>query len=138
LRSAWAEFFSTGKKIKECIPLWLLMPTASNDNSTLRSAKELPKALAISQERAQVISMVRSTCAVFSVRCSSSSYHAMLTAIVSLPELIAQTNMDHQSVNRLREELSKLTNWLGRNALIYFVNEYETPGQEYTEKAKNL
>jgi mortality factor 4-like protein 1 len=62
----------------------------------------------------------------------------MLTTIVSLPELIAQTNMDHQSVNRLREELSKLTNWLGRNALVYFVNEYETPGQEYTEKAKNL
>ncbi|KAE9375476.1 MRG-domain-containing protein [Stipitochalara longipes BDJ] len=58
--------------------------------------------------------------------------------LVSLPELIAQTNMDHQSVNRLREELSKLTNWLGRNALNYFVNEYETPGQEYAEKAKNF
>jgi mortality factor 4-like protein 1 len=46
--------------------------------------------------------------------------------------------MDHQSVNRLREELSKLTNWLGRNALNYFVSEYETPGQEYAEKAKNF
>jgi mortality factor 4-like protein 1 len=63
---------------------------------------------------------------------------AMLIPTVSLPELIAQTNMDHQSVNRLREELSKLTNWLGRNALNYFVSEYETPGQEYAEKAKNF
>ena len=65
-------------------------------------------------------------------------YGAMLTAAVSLPELIAQTNMDNQSVNRLREELTKLTNWLGRNALNYFVSEYETPGQEYAEKAKNF
>jgi mortality factor 4-like protein 1 len=46
--------------------------------------------------------------------------------------------MDHQSVNRLREELSKLTNWLGRNSLNYFVSEYETPGAEYIEKAKSL
>jgi mortality factor 4-like protein 1 len=44
--------------------------------------------------------------------------------------------MDHQSVNRLREELSKLTNWLGRNATTYFVSEYETPSQEYVEKAR--
>ncbi|PMD23785.1 MRG-domain-containing protein [Hyaloscypha hepaticicola] len=58
--------------------------------------------------------------------------------LVSLPELIAQTNMDHQSVNRLREELTKLTNWLGRNYLTYFVSEYEIPGQEYIEKAKSL
>jgi hypothetical protein len=114
------------------------MPTASNANNTLRSVKELPRERVILQGRVQVISMVRSICAVFSVRRSSSPYNAVLTTIVSLPELIAQTNMDHQSVNRLREELSKLTNWLGRNALVYFVNEYETPGQEYTEKAKNL
>jgi mortality factor 4-like protein 1 len=59
---------------------------------------------------------------------------------VSLPELIAQTNMDQQSINRLREELSKLTNWLGKEANIqaYFVSEYETPGQQYIEKAKSL
>ena len=66
-----------------------------------------------------------------SLRCCANSS-------VSLPELIAQTNMDHQSVNRLREELSKLTNWLGRNYLTYFVSEYEIPGQEYIEKAKSL
>ena len=90
------------------------------------------------QERAQVISMAQSTCAVCSVGSSPSLCNAVLISIVSLPELIAQTNMDHQSVNRLREELTKLTNWLGRNALNYFVNEYETPGAEYTEKAKNL
>jgi len=59
-----------------------------------------------------------------------------LTFVVTLPELIAQTNMDHQSVNRLREELTKLTNWLGKHTIDYFVSEYETPSQEYVEKAR--
>ena len=57
---------------------------------------------------------------------------------VSLPDLIAQTTMDQQSVNRLREELAKITNWLGRNAVKYFVNEYETPSQAYIEQARSL
>ncbi|KAJ5054286.1 uncharacterized protein L3040_000564 [Drepanopeziza brunnea f. sp. 'multigermtubi'] len=56
--------------------------------------------------------------------------------IVALPELIAQTNMDAQSVNRLREELTKLIIWLGKNIPKYFVKEYETPGSEYVEKAR--
>ena len=55
---------------------------------------------------------------------------------VTLPELIAQTNMDQQSVNRLREELLKMTNWLAKNHATYFVNEYETPSQSYIEKAR--
>jgi mortality factor 4-like protein 1 len=62
--------------------------------------------------------------------------------------------MDLQSVNRLREELSKLTNWLGRNAseylctnlvgrsltaeATYFTSEYETPGTQYVEKARGV
>lgn len=60
--------------------------------------------------------------------------------IVSLPELIAQTNMDQQSVTRLREELSKLTNWLGKEANMpkFFVSEYETPSQAYVEKARSV
>ncbi len=57
---------------------------------------------------------------------------------VSLPDLIAQTNMDQQSVNRLREELAKITNWLSRNATRYFVPEYETPSQAYIELARTL
>ena len=56
---------------------------------------------------------------------------------MSLPELIAQTNMDQQSVNRLREELTKITIWLSRNHDNYFVAEYEAPNAEYVEKAKN-
>jgi mortality factor 4-like protein 1 len=44
--------------------------------------------------------------------------------------------MDVQSVNRLREELSKLTNWLAKNAAKYFVSDYETPTQTYIEKAR--
>lgn len=45
--------------------------------------------------------------------------------------------MDQQSVNRLREELIKMTNWLGKNVTKYFVNEYETPTQGYIEKARS-
>lgn len=59
------------------------------------------------------------------------------SASVSLPELIAQTNMDQQSVNRLREELSKFCVWLEKNAGTYFVSQYESPNAEYAEKAKN-
>ncbi|KAI1201885.1 MRG-domain-containing protein [Nemania serpens] len=57
--------------------------------------------------------------------------------IVSLPELIAQTNMDQQSVNRLREELAKFSTWLAKNATDYFVSSYETPAQDYVDRAKN-
>ena len=56
---------------------------------------------------------------------------------VSLPELVAQTNMDQQSVSVLREELSKLTTWLAKNAEDwYVVDRYEIPTDEYTEKAR--
>lgn len=58
--------------------------------------------------------------------------------IVSLPELLAQTNMDQQSVSRPREEIGKFNVWLGRNCETYFVNEYETPSQEYIDKARSF
>jgi len=45
--------------------------------------------------------------------------------------------MDLQSVNRLREELTKLTNWLSKNTTSYFASEYETPGTDYIEKARS-
>lgn len=64
-------------------------------------------------------------------------YHSANKKTVSLPELIAQTNMDQQSVNRLREELAKITNWLGKHALEYFASEYETPSQNYIDKARS-
>lgn len=56
---------------------------------------------------------------------------------MSLPELVAQTNMDQQSVNRLREELMKFTNWFSRQVTKYFVSEYETPAADYHEKARS-
>lgn len=58
--------------------------------------------------------------------------------VVSMPELIAQTNMDQQSVNRLREELMKMTTWLGKNSNRYFTAEYENASQEYIEKARGV
>ncbi|KJK91219.1 hypothetical protein H633G_04967 [Metarhizium anisopliae BRIP 53284] len=55
-----------------------------------------------------------------------------------LSRLLAQTNMDQQSVSRLREEIGKFTVWLGRHCETYFVNEYETPSQEYVDKARSF
>ncbi|KAI1432156.1 MRG-domain-containing protein [Xylaria sp. CBS 124048] len=56
--------------------------------------------------------------------------------LVELPELVAQTNMDQQSVNRLREEITKLATWLSRHTKEYFSESYETPGHEYMQIAK--
>ena len=61
-----------------------------------------------------------------------------LSPLVSMPELIAQTNMDQQSVNRLREELSKMTQWLGKNSPRFFVGQYENASQDYIEKARGV
>ncbi len=55
-----------------------------------------------------------------------------------MPELIAQTNMDQQSVNRLREELIRITTWLAKNSTRYFTAEYESASQEYIEKARGV
>ena len=60
-------------------------------------------------------------------------------SIVSMPELIAQTNMDVQAVNRLREELGFMTNWLQKEAQViaFFQSTYESPGQAYIDKVKS-
>jgi mortality factor 4-like protein 1 len=56
--------------------------------------------------------------------------------LVSMPELIAQTNMDQQSINRLRAELSLLTQWMSveSNALKYVTSDYENTTQDYKDK----
>lgn len=56
--------------------------------------------------------------------------HADLT-IVSMPDLIVHTNMDSQSVSRLREELAKMTQWLAKHVDTYLSAEYEHAGQDY-------
>lgn len=53
-----------------------------------------------------------------------------------MPELIAQTNMDQQSTNRLREELSKVAIWLGKNSEFFFTGSYKNASNEYIEKVK--
>jgi mortality factor 4-like protein 1 len=55
-----------------------------------------------------------------------------------MPELIAQTNMDLQSTNRLREELSKFTLWLSKNSGQYFATRYMTASNEYVEKSRGV
>ncbi|KAK4988686.1 Esa1p-associated factor [Elasticomyces elasticus] len=58
---------------------------------------------------------------------------------VSMPDLIAHTNMDYQGVTRLREELSKMTQWLSRdvNFRKYLTHDYEQPTQAYIDRAKD-
>ncbi|KAL2423505.1 Chromatin modification-related protein eaf3 [Exophiala dermatitidis] len=56
--------------------------------------------------------------------------------IVNLPEIVAQTNMDAESVTRLKLELSKFTTWLSRNSSRFFCAKYEKPSAEYIESAR--
>ncbi|KAI4188074.1 MAG: hypothetical protein L6R41_002376 [Letrouitia leprolyta] len=70
--------------------------------------------------------------------CVGDTYGAehLCRMIVSLPEIVAQTNMDAQSVNRLREEMTKFVNWLSKNTRTYFTADYERANQEYIEKTR--
>ena len=63
-------------------------------------------------------------------------FHDLTTCAVNMPELIAQTNMDTQSVARLKEEISKFCTWLARNTNKYFCAKYEKPSAEYIENAR--
>jgi mortality factor 4-like protein 1 len=53
-----------------------------------------------------------------------------------MPEIIAQTNMDQQSIARLKEELTKFCTWLSRNSPKFFCAKYEKPSAEYIEAAR--
>ena len=53
-----------------------------------------------------------------------------------MPELIAQTNMDQQSILRLREEMSKLNLWIARHAGRLFTAGYEHAGEDYIRRAR--
>ena len=58
------------------------------------------------------------------------------TVSVTMPEMIAQTNMDAQAIARLREEISKFTVWLSRHSERFFVKNYEQPSVEYKDAAR--
>lgn len=53
-----------------------------------------------------------------------------------MPDLIAHTNMDAQSVSRLREELSKMTQWMAKRISTYLSTEYDHVGQDYEAENK--
>lgn len=55
---------------------------------------------------------------------------------VSMPDLIAHTNMDAQAVARLREELFKMTQYLSKNTDKYLSTEYEHAPMDYVESVK--
>lgn len=52
-----------------------------------------------------------------------------------LPELLAQTNMDLQATQRLREELSKFSIWLSKNSEKYFRTEYISAEDDVVKKS---
>lgn len=53
-----------------------------------------------------------------------------------MSDIIAHTNMDAPSVSRLREELSKMTQWLAKRIERYLSTDYEHVGQDYLENSK--
>ncbi|KAK5116100.1 hypothetical protein LTR85_009382 [Meristemomyces frigidus] len=61
----------------------------------------------------------------------------LLRLFVSLPDLIAHTNMDAQAISRMREELAKITQWLAKRVDKYIYAPYEHAGQDYLDSAKN-
>jgi mortality factor 4-like protein 1 len=46
--------------------------------------------------------------------------------------------MDSQSVNKLREDIQKLTLWLGKNSNRFFTAEYETTSNDYVENDRRV
>lgn len=56
--------------------------------------------------------------------------------LVTLPELLSQTNIDGAAVTRLREELVALTAWLSQERERFFLHEYQNAGQDYLAKVK--
>ncbi|ODA82079.1 hypothetical protein RJ55_00584 [Drechmeria coniospora] len=99
----------------------------NDDNAKYKSVCDVYGA----EHLARLIGIVPSTNLIFHGRTADESP-------VSLPDLLAQTNMDQQSVSRLREEIGKFTVWLSRNCEVYFVSQYETPSQEYIDKARSF
>lgn len=82
--------------------------------------------------------MEQSTCAVSSVspyRLRLASHVSLTIVTAQLPELIPQTNMDQQSVDRLREEVLTMSNWIADNSVRLFTSEYEAASQSYIEKS---
>lgn len=60
----------------------------------------------------------------------------LLRLFVSLPDLIAHTNMDSQAVSRLREELFKMVQFASRNIPKYLAEAYEHPGDQYIDSVR--
>ncbi|KAF3905804.1 hypothetical protein AA313_de0205353 [Arthrobotrys entomopaga] len=55
----------------------------------------------------------------------------LLRLFVTMPELIAHTNMDSQAVNSLREHLDEIMMFISRNHEKYILSEYEQPSPSY-------
>lgn len=66
------------------------------------------------------------------------AHHVLTHSTVAMPDLVAHTNMDAQAVSRLREELSKMTQWLAKRIERYLSIDYEHAGQDYVESSKGV
>ncbi|KAL1958135.1 hypothetical protein VTO42DRAFT_4990 [Malbranchea cinnamomea] len=55
----------------------------------------------------------------------------MARLLAVMPELLAQTNMSVQATNRAREELTKFSIWMSKNAEKLFANKYYAPRNDF-------
>ncbi|KAI5310475.1 Esa1p-associated factor [Ascosphaera atra] len=58
--------------------------------------------------------------------------------LVTLPDLIAQTNLGPQATIRLREELSKFAMWFSRNSEELFAPRYKLASNAYIDKSNGI
>ncbi|KAI5291200.1 Esa1p-associated factor [Ascosphaera aggregata] len=56
----------------------------------------------------------------------------IILVTVTLPELIAQTNLGVQATTRLREELTKFSMWFSKNCDQFFSTRYGLPSKQYS------
>jgi len=73
----------------------------------------------------------------FSVQSVRNALTSNFSVLVNMPEWIAQTNMDPQSVGKVKEEMTLLNQWICRNHQRLFINQYERPSAEYIEHARD-
>lgn len=86
--------------------------------------RSLPTILLYSQEREQY-DKIKKTITIRKLLCDVYGAEHLIRLFASLPMLIAQTNMDQQSVHVLREYLEDIMTYIADNKDELFLNEYE-------------
>jgi len=62
----------------------------------------------------------------------------MLRLCVSMPELLAHTNMDSQAMSKLRDHIEDFVKFLGKNPEQYIASPYESASPRYIDLARGV